>query len=276
MAIIQLFERSARCLVCLGVLSTSTLSFGAVALPQITQPVNAQQRVVLKGNVRPMPSRARDMGAVDVSTPASRMLLLLKRPAEQEAALQRYIAEEHTPGSASYRRWLTPAQLGSQFGPAESDVQAVVAWLQSQGLAVAKVSQARTTIEFSGTAGQIESAFVTKIHTFQLDGVTHFANVINPQVPAALAPVIAGVSPLNDFRPRPMHTASFARTATPAPTSANPKAMSSRPTGNQPELTFPTSNGNFAFWWIWRIACDASRANCAAVYSSVGSAMSIR
>ena len=243
MAIIQLFQRGARLLVCLGLLSTSTMSFAAVTVPQITQPVNNQQRVVLKGNVRPMPRRARDLGALDASTPASRMLLLLKRPAAEEAALQQFIAEAHTPGSASYRHWLTPAQLGSQFGPADSDVQAVVAWLQSQGLAVAKVSQAKTTIEFSGTAGQIESAFATRIHSFQLDGVNHIANVVNPQIPAALVPVIAGISPLNDFRPRPMHTASFARTATPAPTSANPRAISSRPSGNQPDLTFPTSNG---------------------------------
>ena len=168
MAITQLFQRNAPCLVYLSVLGTSTLSFGAVALPQITQPVNNQQRVVLKGNVRPMPRRARDLGAVAANTSASRMLLLLKRPAEEEAALQQYIAEAHTPGSANYRHWLTPAQLGSQFGPADSDVQAVVAWLQSQGLAVAKVSQAKTTIEFSGTAGQIESAFATRIHSFQI------------------------------------------------------------------------------------------------------------
>ena len=90
-----------------------------------------------------MPRRASDLGAVDISTPASRVLLLLKRPAEQEAALQQFIAEAHTPGSASYHHWLTPAQIGNQFGPADSDVQAVVAWLQSQGFAVAKVSQAK-------------------------------------------------------------------------------------------------------------------------------------
>ena len=245
MAIIQLFERSARSLVCLGVLGTSTLSFGAVALPQVTQSVNNQQRVVLKGNVRPMPRGARDLGAVNASTPASRMLLLLKRPAEQEAALQQFIAEAHAPGSASYRHWLTPAQLGSQFGPADSDVQAVVAWLQSQGLAVSKISQAKTTIEFSGTAGQIESAFATKIHSFQVNGVTHVSNVVNPQIPTALAPVIAGISPLNDFRPRAMHTPSAVRIATPAPTSANPKAMSIRPASNQPDLTIGGSSGNF-------------------------------
>jgi hypothetical protein len=231
MAIMKVLQRTARSLVCLGLLSASIWSFGAVQgpvpVPQITQAVNNQQRVTLKGNVRPLSKRAQDLGAVDAGAPASRVLLLLKRPAEQEAALQQFIAEAHTPGTASYHHWLTPAQLGSQFGPADSDVQAVVAWLQSQGLAVAKVSQAKTTIEFSGTAGQIESAFATKIHSFQLDGVTHISNIVDPQIPVALAPVIAGISPLNDFRPKPMHTVPEPRTLVPAPTSANPKAMTS-------------------------------------------------
>jgi hypothetical protein len=247
MAIMKLLQRTARPLVCLGLLSASTLSFGAVLgpvpVPQITQAVNNQQRVTLKGNVRPVSKRAQDLGPVDAGAPASRVLLLLKRPAEQQAALQEFIAEAHTPGTASYHHWLTPAQLGSQFGPADSDVQAVVAWLQSQGFAVAKVSQAKTTIEFSGTAGQVESSFATKIHSFQLDGVTHIANIVDPQIPAALAPVVAGISPLNDYRPKPMHTAPLGRSATPAPTSANPRAMSIGPAGNQPNLTVPNNGG---------------------------------
>src|SRR3984957_15070781 len=247
MAIMKLLQRTARPLVCLGLFSASTWSFaavlGPVPVPQITQAVNNQQRVTLKGNVRPVSKRAQDLGPVDAGAPASRVLLLLKRPAEQQAALQEFIAEAHTPGTASYHPWLTPAQLGSQFGPADSDVQAVVAWLQSQGFAVAKVSEAKTTIEFSGTTGQIESAFATKIHSFELDGETHIANVVDPQIPAALAPVVAGISPLNDFRPKPQHTTPLSRSATPAPTSANPKAMSIGPAGNQPNLTVPNTGG---------------------------------
>ncbi len=244
----EMLKRTARPVVCLALLSASTWCFGAVApvqaaVPQITQAVNNQQRVTLHGNVRPMPRRARDLGAVALSAPASRVLLLLKRPAEQEAALQQFIAEAHAPGTASYHHWLTPAQLGSQFGPADSDVQAVVAWLQSQGFAVAKVSDAKTTIEFSGTAGQIESAFATKIHSFDLDGVTHIANIVDPQIPAALAPVVAGISPLNDFRPKPQHTTPLSRSATPAPTSANPKAMTITPGGSRPDLTVPNGGG---------------------------------
>src|ERR1700759_5677202 len=244
MAIIQFLHRAARPLVCLALLGASAVSFGAAAVPQITQPVNNQQRVTLKGNVRPMPKRAQDLGAVDVSMPASRVLLLLKRPAEQEAALQQFIADAHTPGTASYHHWLTPAQIGAQFGPSDSDVQTVIAWLQSQGFAVAKVSPAKSAIEFSGTAGQIESAFTTKIHSFQLDGVTHISNIVDPQIPAALAPAIAGISPLNDFRPKPLHTPPAPRPPPPPPTSANPKPMATRQSGNQPNLTVPGQNGN--------------------------------
>ena len=268
MATIEMLKRTARPVVCLALLAASTGSFRAVAAPQaaVTQAVNSQQRVTLKGNVRPMPRRARDLGAVDLSLPASRVLLLLKRPAGQEAALQQFIAEAHAPGTASYHHWLTPAQLGSQFGPADSDVQAVVAWLESQGFAVAKVSDARTTIEFSGTAGQIESAFATKIHSFQLDGVTHISNVTDPQIPAALAPVVAGISPLNDFRPKPLHTAPQSRSATPAPTSANPKAITITPGTNRPDLTVPGSNGSGNFYAI-------APADAATIYNTPNSTL---
>ncbi len=183
------------------------------ATPQITEAVNAAQRVTLKGNVHPLLRRAHDLGIVSPSTQSGRMLLVLKRPQAQEVALEQFLSDVHTPGSASYHKWLTPAQFGERFGPADSDVQAVVAWLQSQGFRVAHVSAGKTNIEFSGTTGQIQSAFRTAIHSYSINGEHHLANATDPQIPAALAPVVAGVSTLNDFRPRPMHTTPVARTA---------------------------------------------------------------
>lgn len=268
MAIVDSVKRSAHALLCLGLISASTAAYAAASLPQITQAVNNDNRITLHGNVRHMPRRARDLGAVDVSMPAGRVLLLLKRPPAQEAALQQYIASAHTPGSASYHRWLTPAQIGNQFGPADSDIQAVVAWLQSQGLSVTKVSAARTTIEFSGTAGQIEHAFATRIHSFQLDGVNHVSNVSDPQIPAALAPVVAGISPLNDFHPRAMHTTPRGRAATPAPTSANPRAMSIQPRAgiNQPGITIPKSSGTGNYYFL-------TPADAATIYNTPNSTL---
>ncbi len=250
MAIVQLLQRSARPLVCLGLLSASALSYGAVAVPQVTQRVNNQQRVTLHGNVRPLPRAARDIGAVAVNTPASRVLLLLKRPAAQEAALQTFLTNAHTPGNPGFHKWLTPAQFGSQFGPADADVQAVVTWLQAQGFAVAKVSLGKTTIEFSGTAGQIEKAFATQIHSFSVNGETHVSNITDPQIPAALAPVVAGISPLNDFRFRPMHTAPVASEVTPAPTNANARAVAITPRNARTGAATPQYTATNGFYYM--------------------------
>ncbi len=75
--------------------------------------------------------------------------------------------------------------------PTDSEIAAVCGWLEQQGFAVERVTQGRTAIEFSGTAGQVRSAFHTEIHIYAVKGEKHYANNLDPQVPAALAPVVA-------------------------------------------------------------------------------------
>ena len=60
-------------------------------------------------------------------------------------------------------------------------------------------------IDFSGNAGSIRQAFHTEIHMLSVNGKSHFANMSDPNIPAALAPALAGVVSLNDFRPHPMY-----------------------------------------------------------------------
>ena len=60
-------------------------------------------------------------------------------------------------------------------------------------------------IDFSGTAGEIAEAFHTEIHYLDVDGEQHFANMSDPQIPAALAPAVVGVVSLHDFKPHPMY-----------------------------------------------------------------------
>ena len=131
------------------------------------------------------------------------MLLLLQRSPEQEAALEDFLQDAHTPGNAAFHQWIKPEEFGRLYGPADSDVSAVTGWLESHGLTVNRVNAGRLAIEFSGTAGQVSEAFQTEIHRYQVNGETHLANATNPSVPAALAPVIAGLVPVNDFHPKP-------------------------------------------------------------------------
>ena len=60
-------------------------------------------------------------------------------------------------------------------------------------------------IDVSGTAGSILDAFHTEIHSLSVNGKSHFANMSDPRIPAALSPALEGVVSLNDFRPHPMY-----------------------------------------------------------------------
>ena len=166
---------------------------------RIVSAVDDTKTVRLEGNVHPLARPANDQGAVPDSQPMTRMLLLLQRSAEQEVALRQLIDAQQTKGSGSYRAWLTPAQFGKQFGPSDADVQAVTDWLAKQGFQASKVAAGRTVIEFSGTAGQVKNAFHTEIHRYVVKSEEHFANASDPAIPAALAPVVAGVVSLHNF-----------------------------------------------------------------------------
>jgi hypothetical protein len=165
----------------------------------ITQAVDENNLAVLKGNVHPLARAEFDQGAVSDSQPLHRMLLLLQRGADQEAALQKLLDDQQNKSSANYHAWLTPAQFGQQFGPADADIQTVTSWLQSHGFQITNVTAGRTVIEFSGNAAQVCSAFHTAIHKYLVNGEAHMANASDPQIPAALAPVVAGPVSLNNF-----------------------------------------------------------------------------
>jgi hypothetical protein len=177
---------------------------GGRALPLITQGVNDGTLLGLAGNTRPEAQNpANDRGRVDDATPMPHLMLQLRRPAAQEQALATLIDQLHDPHAPNYHHWLTANDIGAQFGPAASDIATATNWLTRHGFTVNTVYPNGMAIEFSGTAGQIRSAFHTEIHNLSVNGVAHFANTTDPQIPAALAPLVAGVTSLNDFQPHP-------------------------------------------------------------------------
>jgi hypothetical protein len=157
----------------------------------------------MQGNVHRLAQLRYDQGAVPDSFPVERMFLMLKRSPERENALRQFIQDAHTPGSPVYHKWLTPEKFGELYGLEDSEIAGVTGWLQKHGFSVTRMTKGKTAVEFSGTAGQFREAFNTEIHTYLIDNEQHHANNRDPQVPAALAPVIAGITPLHDFRPTP-------------------------------------------------------------------------
>ncbi len=167
--------------------------------PRITPPVDETNLVVLHGNTYPLARPEFDQGAAPAGLPMQRMLLVLQRSPEQEAALEQLLEQQQDNSSPAYHRWLTPQQFGAEFGPAAQDIQTITAWLQLHGFQVAGVSKGGIVIEFSGTAGQVQEAFHTSIHKFLVSGEQRYANASDPQIPAALALVVGGVRSLHNF-----------------------------------------------------------------------------
>ena len=68
------------------------------------------------------------------------------------------------------------------------------------------VANGRSFVTFEGTVAEAEAAFGTSIHNVSSNGKTHFANIANVTLPAALRGVVGGVTGLHNFRARPhMH-----------------------------------------------------------------------
>src|SRR5229473_2837967 len=172
----------------------------AAAVPaRITQAIDETQLVRLHGNVHPLARPEFDQGIVADATPMKRMMLVLQRSPEQQAALSKFMDEQLSKDSPNFHNWLTPEQFGKQFGPADADIQTVTDWLTHQGFQQIKVGAGRTAIEFSGNVSQVRNAFHTEIHQYTVNGESRQANLSDPQIPAALTSVVAGVLSLHNF-----------------------------------------------------------------------------
>ena len=199
----HIFQRAACCaffvLFGSGVGPVVAQAVSKSAPSRIVSAIDDRRVVVVPGNTHPQARAEFDRGAVDPQMPMTHVLLLLQRSSEQETALETLMAQQTDPASQNYHQWLNPIEFGQRFGPSDADLAQVTGWLQSQGLSVDKVSNGRVTIEFSGTAAQVETAFHTSLHNYVVDGVTHFANTSDPSIPEALTPVVSGVVSLHNF-----------------------------------------------------------------------------
>ncbi len=174
---------------------------------RITRPVDNQTRTAVAGNIHPKALSAalagNDQGRVAPSLDIPYITLALAPSASQQAALDKLLVEQQTPGSPNYHHWLTPEEYGQQFGVNDADLGKITEWVQQQGLQVVSVARGRSWIAVGGTAAQVESAFHTEIHNYLVGGETHYANASAPSVPAAFGSVVKAIRGLNDFRLKP-------------------------------------------------------------------------
>ena len=184
-----------------GVGAAAASAAPPAATPMVSQ-VDDATVAALPGDRPAALNLASDMGALPAASALPEIRLELQRPPALQAALDHLVDEQQDATSPEYHHWLTPAELRA-YGPAQADINQVTAWLTRQGLTVNSVSRSGMEIDFGGSAAAVGNAFHTEMHAVNLRGEAHVSNISAPMVPAALLPVVAGVT-LNDFFPKPM------------------------------------------------------------------------
>ena len=264
------------CLIaCIVAFSISIRCASAQDVPipaRIVSAIDPAQMITLQGNVHPLARAAYDQGPLADAQPLHRMLLLLQRGPDQEKTLRQLLDDQQSVSSPNFHQWLTPQQFGAQFGPAPADVQTVTTWLQSQGFKINRVSAGMSVIEFDGTAGQVRNAFHTQMHRYVVNGQEHNANASDPQIPAALAPVVTGIVSLHNF-PAQSHLMKIgafthgAKTGAPRPLYS---PLFSPPNGDN--QTFPLVPADFGTIYnvtpLWNAGIDGTGQSIAVVGES--------
>jgi subtilase family serine protease len=180
----------------------STQSYAATP-DRISGALTSGRTVALRGNVHRNAQPKFDEGPVDPAMKLGYVTLLTVPTASQQQALKQLLADQQNPKSPSFRKWLTPEQYADRFGLSHADIQKITTWLQSQGFKVLNVARARNWIAFSGSAAQVQSAFGTEFHRYNVNGEMHVANATPPRIPAALSGIVVNMRGLHDFYLKP-------------------------------------------------------------------------
>jgi subtilase family serine protease len=159
-----------------------SVSAGAAsAAPQTRQP--------LTGSTPKWLPFARDMGTTVSTDPVNFGVLLGIRDEAGAAATLKAVTDPH---SASYGHYLTNKQFDARYAPAPSSVAAVRNWLRDQGFKVTKTLPSGMYVAVSGTVGQVETTFGSKIHNYSYQGKQVYANTSQLSLPAGTPTAVSG------------------------------------------------------------------------------------
>jgi subtilase family serine protease len=156
----------------------------------------APSGTVALANSRPsFVAKAKDLGAAR-ATRSVDFEILLSLP--DQSAVEAEVRALSTPGSPSFRKFLTPAQFRSTYSPSAAAVSAVESWVRGAGLTVKAVAPSRLYVEVTGTMGRAEALVGTALHDYAYQGLDLAEPVGSYHVPASLSGVVAGVVNLDD------------------------------------------------------------------------------
>jgi subtilase family serine protease len=158
---------------------------------------------VLSQSTAPFTAHSRVVGAVAGSQRLTIQVWLKPRL----AAAQSYATAVSTPGNRLYHHYLSPDAYGVRFGATVKAASAVEKWLTGQGFTDVHASGQRAYVRATGTVSEIDAALHTTLKLYASSKSVNAgpyqlrANSTPVKVPASLAPVVLGVTGLDNAAP---------------------------------------------------------------------------
>jgi pseudomonalisin len=177
---------------------------GAVQKNRVAEEPELRTSTTLHGQIPAWAARINDKGATPDETPL-RLTFVLSRSAELQASFTQLLADQQNPNSPNYHQWLTPQQVGEQYGPTQHDVDAFTAWLGSQGLTVLQTAPSRMFVDIVAPTSTVARALATSFHNYDDAGESRLSASTDPTIPAAFASVVSSITGLADLAIFPMH-----------------------------------------------------------------------
>ena len=97
----------------------------------------------------------------DAPLPTQRVTFNVYFPLRNHDRLEKLLQDQQDPKSASYHKWLTPAEFNARFAADPNTVQSVRQQLEAYGLGVEAISPHR--LQVTGSARSVEQALATTL-----------------------------------------------------------------------------------------------------------------
>ena len=151
---------------------------------------------------QPAPAEATVAGRLPAQ---ARLRVTVTLKPRHPAALAAYARAVSTPGNASFRRYLRPAQFGRRFGASPAQIALVRRALDAHGLHPGPASAGHLSIPLSATAAALDRGLSISLLKLSLPGRrTAVAANLAPSMEAGPARLVQAIVGLDSQAPRPL------------------------------------------------------------------------
>jgi subtilase family serine protease len=233
----------------LAAAATVAGTLAAVSGPAAAAP--KPREATLNGSAAPFTSYTRSTGTVPAGTQLTVELWLSPRL----AAAERFATAVSTPGSPSFRHFLSPDAYTSRFAASAAAAARTESWLRREGFTAVSADSGRSYVQATGTVSRIDAAFRVRELTYRASASVNAgryplrANNRPVSLPASLTGSVLAVTGLdNADLVTPLIHASHPATGTAAaPSAAKPHVPCSHYYGQHIATGLPKQFGVTSF-----------------------------